>query len=74
MKKLIEKLKKVSVYVWVIVGALLVALILFLIGGAMAGWDIIGWLKSPLAVVCYLFLGMALLTVLYKVLKERIYK
>lgn len=44
-----------SKIVIVIVGAV-IALIAFVVGGTLAGWDILGWLKSPTAILIYLII------------------
>lgn len=41
-----------------------VATIAILVGGYMAGWDIVGWFSTPSAIYLYVCLGIAAVTAL----------
>ena len=48
---------------------LMVGIALFMIGGVMAGWDVLGWFSTPMALLIYfavLIFGMILIYVWYK--------
>jgi len=48
---------------------LMVGVSLFMIGGVMAGWDVLGWFSTPMALLIYfavLIFGMILIYVWYK--------
>ena len=49
---------------------LVVALIVFLIAGYLAGWDIAGWFESQMAIWCYVLVGLYLIFVALIFIKE----
>lgn len=42
-----------KLFVWTGVGFAALALVLFLVGGYMSGWDIVGWFSTPTAYILY---------------------
>lgn len=44
----------------IIVGVVLgiIAIILFIIGGWLSGWDIVAWFKSSQAMICFAIFGV----------------
>lgn len=51
---------------------LFVALIIFLIGGYLAGWDYAKWFTSSQAIWIYLFIGLYGITVLGIIVSDKI--
>ena len=46
-----------------------IAIVGLLVGGYMAGWDIVGWFSTPMAI--YLYIGIGLFAILIVVLLVR---
>lgn len=42
-----------KLFVWTGAGFAAAALVLFLVGGYMSGWDIAGWFSTPTAYILY---------------------
>lgn len=70
MKKKLMKLVKNPMF-WVVSIALIVGVVLFLVGGHLAGWDIAGWFTSPTAWLCYLILAVAVVWVGFTLILRR---
>lgn len=52
----------------VIIGSaifLLIGIGVFVLGGLLAGWNIVGWLTSPQAMFVYVAIGFFFLAILY---------
>jgi len=63
--------KKVFIFLGIMIA---IAVVIFLVTGSMAGWDIVGWFKSQPAFWCYAILGMTLVMFLYIIISDRIKK
>lgn len=50
----------------------IIALILFIVGGYLAGWDFKAWFLSPHAFAVYTILGIGILYLAFAIIKEHI--
>lgn len=67
-------MKKSKSFILFVLGFLLMGVSLFLIGGTLAGWDILGWFSTSTAMLIYcisLIMGMLMLMVWWKGRNER---
>lgn len=62
-------MKKSKSIVILSIGLLLLGASLFMIGGVLAGWNVLGWFSTPMALLIYfavLIFGMIILYIWYK--------
>lgn len=62
-------MKKSKSIIILSIAMLLLGVSLFMIGGVLAGWDVLGWFSTPMALFIYfavLIFAMILLYVWYK--------
>lgn len=62
-------MKKSKSMVILLLGILILGVALFMIAGSLAGWDVLGWFKSPTAILIYLvvaILGITMILIWWK--------
>lgn len=62
-------MKKSKGMIIILIVCFIVGIALFLISGIMSGWDIVGWLKSPTAILFYflfIIFGLCIGFILFK--------
>ena len=57
-------MKKPKSFIFLLLGILVIGIALFGIAGTLAGWDILGWLASPTAILIYLIIGILGITMI----------
>lgn len=66
-----QKRNRYSKILIVVIGVL-IALVALIVGGTLAEWDIVGFLKSPMAILIYFIVGaVAVFAILHKIMKRR---
>lgn len=66
-------MKKSKSIIILSIAILLSGIALFMIGGVLVGWDVLGWFSTPMALLIYLgvlIFAMILLYVWYKMRNE----